>query len=157
GSCCDVRVLDVRAGDRFALEPLDGFGEAADIGVEHLDGEALAHERVLAPVDGAHAALRDQLVDAIARGDDIADPTMCVIGTRRRDRPRFRAVPLRLRHSAGTIILDLRSPAWSHGPCSAEIEAPSDILRTLIIFTITIAMRCLWHAYRGVARALDAR
>ena len=54
----DVRVVDVRGGQRLALEARDDLGQAAHLRVKHLHREALAHVGVLGLVDRAHAPLR---------------------------------------------------------------------------------------------------
>jgi hypothetical protein len=51
----DVGVLELGDGPRLAAEALQGHGVAGAVG-EHLDGDAAAHDRVLAQVDLAHAA-----------------------------------------------------------------------------------------------------
>ena len=43
-----------------------------DRGVQHLDRDAAVDARVLALVDGAHAALADQADDAVLPVDDVA-------------------------------------------------------------------------------------
>src|SRR5690606_35079516 len=61
----DVRVLDVRARDRLALEALDELREVFRLRVKDLDRDALLQQQVLGAVDGAHPAHRDELADPI--------------------------------------------------------------------------------------------
>ena len=64
----------MRGGDRFAFEAGDEIREILDVGVEHLHGDPLAHPDVLASVDGAHPAHRDELDDPVAvAADDAPD------------------------------------------------------------------------------------
>ncbi len=117
GRAGGVRMGEVRAGDGLALEARDEIGQALDVGVEHLDGDALAHPEVLAAVDGAHPAHREELVDPVAVRDDVADQrrrarlrrrvrarrVVRLVGLRvaghRRGRRSIRAAELRLRRS----------------------------------------------------------
>ncbi len=60
-----VRVLHVRSGDRLALEAIDQPRQPLGVGVQELDGDALAQVDLLAGEHRAHAALAEDLVHAV--------------------------------------------------------------------------------------------
>ena len=65
----DVRVLQ-RGGDpRLAVEALAEPGGLGELRGDDLDGRAAAQVDVLGPVDQAHAAAADPLLDLVARDD----------------------------------------------------------------------------------------
>ena len=65
----DVGVLDVPGGDGLALEAREDLGALREVGVEHLERDALAHVHVLREVHRAHAALAQQVLDAVTLRD----------------------------------------------------------------------------------------
>ena len=69
----DVRVIDAGGGDGLALEAGAGLGVARELGADDLDRDLLAQLEVLGDVDGAHATFTEQLDDAVAAVDDLAD------------------------------------------------------------------------------------
>src|ERR1019366_7839245 len=83
----------------------DDLGQAAHLGVQHLDREALAHVGVLGLVDGPHAALADEAFDEVTPAQRDADeqlgsprPHARSLGLRRgRGGSRPGLLPVRLR------------------------------------------------------------
>nr|WP_293258139.1 hypothetical protein [Nannocystis sp.] len=73
GDVDDVLVVQHRRGAGLLEEAGDDLGAVAVLGGEHLHGELAADRDVLGLVDRAHAALADQLEQAIAIGEDVAD------------------------------------------------------------------------------------
>ncbi len=69
----DVGVLEAGNGVGFALEPADGGLVAEVLGPDHLERDGSFQVELCRAVDGAHAALADARVDAVAVGDDPAD------------------------------------------------------------------------------------
>jgi hypothetical protein len=69
----DVGVIDAGGGDGLALEAGAGLGVARELGADDLDRDLLAQLEVLGDVDGAHATFTEQLDDAVAAVDDLAD------------------------------------------------------------------------------------
>ena len=69
----DVGVREAARRLGLALEAARELVLAAELGQEDLDGEVLAHHRVLGAVDGAHAAHAEAAHDAVAIADDGAD------------------------------------------------------------------------------------
>ena len=68
----DVLGADASGGLGFALETRDRLALLGDRGEQHLDGDAPVNARVLALVDGTHAALADQADDPVLPIDDVA-------------------------------------------------------------------------------------
>ena len=69
----DVGVRQPAGGLGLAREPGDHLGVVGHVAVQDLDREPPAHADVLGPVDPAHAALAEELLDAVALGQDVAD------------------------------------------------------------------------------------
>ena len=69
----DVRVLQAARRLGLALEAARELVLAAQLRQQDLDGEILAHHRVLGAIDGAHAAHAEAAHDAVALADDGAD------------------------------------------------------------------------------------
>ena len=68
----DVVALDGAGRPRLAPEAGDHLGRVAELGVNQLDGEALAEVDVHALVDGAHRALAEETPQLVLVGDPFA-------------------------------------------------------------------------------------
>ena len=79
GSCAVVEdgdhvgVVQLGGGLRLALEAGQEAGVRAVLGAQHLDGHVAAELGVVGAVDGGHAALADQLDQAVAAAQDVSD------------------------------------------------------------------------------------
>ena len=71
--CSNVRVLDVRASDRFTFEAFDEFGQVFRFRMKKLDGNALLEQEVVAAVNGTHTSHRDEFADAVSIGNHLSD------------------------------------------------------------------------------------
>jgi hypothetical protein len=78
GHAEDVRMLELRRGDRLAAEPLQRLLVPREVRVERLDREALAEGDVTGEVDLAHPALAEFLLDAILVRDHLVEERVLV-------------------------------------------------------------------------------
>src|SRR5262245_1622907 len=62
----DMRMLNMRSSYRLALESRNALGLALRFRVKDFDRDPLFHEDMLAAVDGAHAAPRDETIHAVS-------------------------------------------------------------------------------------------
>ena len=127
----DVRVADVVHRLRFMEETRDDVLLRGQLLEQDLDGNTLADERVLAEVDGAHAALAELGLDLIIP-DALADQRhvrtdallraskLAVSPTERQgDLPHTASFDARARNSAETIVL-------STPPADVTYRTPTD-------------------------------
>src|SRR5690349_19454285 len=105
--------------------------------MQDLDRDALADLDVLGEVDLAHAALADQLVDAVAAVDDLAEDVGIDLvvglrglrGLRRRDRGRLRRGPARAAVLGLAAIVRVRIAVARAAPDRARL-AHGDVAAT---------------------------
>ena len=68
----DVRMVQRGGGLRLLAEARHEGGVAAVLGAQHLDRDVAAELGVVGPVDGRHAALAEQLDQAVAAAEDVS-------------------------------------------------------------------------------------
>ncbi|MGC4069645.1 MAG: hypothetical protein QM784_34305 [Polyangiaceae bacterium] len=98
-----VRMLDARSANRLLLESADDLGFRGVLGTKYLERHPLLDEAVLSQVDHPHAALANDVQEAVLPSYDIADfdwfisihwavgnPWGSGCGSRRRDAARGR-------------------------------------------------------------------